>query len=97
MHDSSDDIANALRPEVYPYVQVTWEIHLQRWFHISVGVFQPLGFDPVIYAPIVGISLRFNTVETQGPFRPEQPKPPPPPPSPALATAPTNSLRRVQG
>ena len=81
-HLSSEGIEPRLSHAGYPYVQVTWEVHIQEWLHVSAGVYQPLAFDPVIYAPIVAISLRFNTISEHFPFRPDlrrgRPQPPPP-------------------
>lgn len=63
LHDSPSDISPELSNVAYPYVSLLWEIHIQRWAHLGVTVYQPLAFDPVIYAPVVGASLRFTAGE----------------------------------
>lgn len=94
-HTSSSDINAALSDAAYPYVHAGWEFHFNEWAHATVGIYQPLNFDPVIYAPIVGISFRFTQqVPYFGKGGPPLPQmqhppaapynPPPPPPPPPL-------------
>jgi hypothetical protein len=61
-HLGAEGIQARLRDTIYPYAQVAWEVHLGDHAHLSLGAFQPLWFDPVAYAPVVGIGLRFNQI-----------------------------------
>lgn len=62
VHYYADDIEPRLDDTVYPYLHVGWEIHIRKWVHVTVGAYQPLRFDPIIYAPILGVGLRLNQV-----------------------------------
>jgi hypothetical protein len=68
-HTSSKDIQPEIDYEFYPYLYLGWELHLARWAHLSVGIYQMLNFDPVRYAPIVGINLRLNHLSTAERYR----------------------------
>ena len=60
LHTSPGEILPELEHAVYPFVFALWEIHATGWLHVALSVYQPLNFDPVIYAPILGISLRLH-------------------------------------
>jgi len=71
-HISPGGIDDEIGFEAYPFVYMGWEIHVRRIAHFTVGLTQPLRFDPVAYAPIFGLSFRltypsseyqFDTVE----------------------------------
>jgi len=43
---------------VYPYIAINWEIEATSWLGVGLTIYQPLNFDPVIYAPVIGINFR---------------------------------------
>jgi len=59
-HYSTTSISPKIRSTAYPYVFLTWEFPVTGWFHVGATVFQPLFFDPVIYAPIFGVNIRLT-------------------------------------
>lgn len=66
------DIDPRISHTVYPFIYLNWEFRLARWLYLGATVYQPLNFDPVIFAPIFGINLRMTHVarersEWQGP------------------------------
>ncbi len=67
-HYSAAEISPQIDFETYPYVYLGWEFNLSRWAHLSVGLYQLLNFDPVVYTPIISASLRFNHVSESGRF-----------------------------
>jgi hypothetical protein len=78
-HYGPRDIDARLRNATYPFATIGWEINLSQYAHITVGIYQPLNFDPVIYAPVVGISFRFNQIYDHPWFNPKKKRRPPPP------------------
>lgn len=52
------EITPQLNTTFYPYAFVSWEFHISDWAHLSASVYQPLLFDPVIFAPILGFQFR---------------------------------------
>jgi hypothetical protein len=62
VHYSPYNIDPKIYDTTYPFFHLGWEIHVRDWFHITVGLYQPLRFDPIIYAPIIGVSMRLNQV-----------------------------------
>jgi hypothetical protein len=59
-HASSASIDTELEYEIYPYLYVGWEFHIRQVAHVSLGVYQPVMFDPVMYAPVVGVNVRLT-------------------------------------
>jgi hypothetical protein len=59
-HYTSTSISPRIHSAVYPYVFLSWEFRVTDWFHLGATVFQPLFFDPVIYAPIFGVNIRLT-------------------------------------
>lgn len=57
-HYTSYSISPRISSTAYPYVFLSWEFRATDWLHIGATVFQPLFFDPVIYAPIFGVNIR---------------------------------------
>jgi hypothetical protein len=60
LHATSSDISPRLSYTAYPYVYLTWEFRIYRGLYAGLAVYQPLNFDPVIYAPIIGVNLRLT-------------------------------------
>jgi hypothetical protein len=71
-HDDPSTISPDLEYTLYPYVLIGWELHMAQWAHISLAVYQMLDFDPVVYAPIFGLNLRFNQLSRGRRFQPEE-------------------------
>lgn len=59
-HYTTASISPKIRSAAYPYVFLSWEFRVTDWFHLGATVFQPLFFDPVIYAPIFGVNIRLT-------------------------------------
>lgn len=57
---SSSDISPEFDYTMYPFLFFGWEFHIRRIAHIGVTIHQPLLFDPVAYAPVLGINLRLT-------------------------------------
>ena len=74
-HLTSSSIGPEVAQKPYPYIYASWEIRATNWLGISLAVYQPLYFDPIVYAPVIGINLRFSD---PGPHRYRTPRPPPP-------------------
>jgi hypothetical protein len=85
-HWDDDDIGPRLEHAAYPYIHAGWEIHITEWAHATVGIYQPLNFDPVIYAPIIGVSFRITQVVRK--FVGGEPEPSPEPAPPAEPSGP---------
>lgn len=59
-HYTSATISPKIRSNAYPYAFLSWEFRATDWLYIGATVFQPLYFDPVIYAPIFGVNIRIT-------------------------------------
>ena len=59
-HYTSATISPRIHFAVYPYIFLSWEFKITRIFHVGLTVYQPLNFDPVIYAPVFGFNLRLT-------------------------------------
>jgi hypothetical protein len=75
-HYTTFSISPRISYEPYPYVFAAWEIRITPAFYIGLTVYQPLYFDPVIYAPIFGFNLRVTHLARE---RTEWEGPPPRP------------------
>jgi hypothetical protein len=60
----------------YPFAYLIWELRLAKWAYVGVTMYQPLYFDPIVYAPIFGISFRITHLARE---RTEWVGPPPTP------------------
>lgn len=75
-HYSSSGISPRISSVPYPFAYLMWEVRLARWAYAGITVYQPLYFDPIIYAPIFGLSLRLTHLARE---RTEWVSPPPEP------------------
>jgi len=62
LHISLAFISARIDSVAYPFAYINWEVRLAPWAYAGITMYQPLNFDPIIYAPIIGITLRLTHV-----------------------------------